>query len=97
MESLHQIVKEQLVSDDPDEPFQMTASDYFDETKGMWAIDAWHDPDADDDGYTAAYVDPDTYEVVYMTDEAAESNLVKEEIELLVADLEKKKNESDAE
>ena len=98
MDALQDIVEKAMVNetlygspDDMEEPFQMVQSDYFDEEKHMWAIDAWHDPDAEDDGYVAAYVDPRTYEVMYMTEEAEESKLVDEEIQTLIKHLKEEK------
>ena len=94
MQEMAKIVERSLLESDSEQEdaYVMVASDYFDEDKNAWAIDAWDSPDDDAAGTTAAYVDDKTYEVIYMSEEAEESKLVNEEIRELIKRLKGRSN-----
>ena len=94
MQEMAKIVERSLLESDgeQEDTYVMVASDYFDEDKNAWAIDAWESPDDDAEGTTAAYVDDKTYEVIYMSEEAEESKLVNEEIRELIKRLKERNN-----
>jgi hypothetical protein len=86
MQEMAKIVERSILESDSgqEDAYVMVASDYFDEDKNAWAIDAWNSPDDDAEGTTVAYVDDKTYEIIYMSEEAEESKLVNEEIRELI-------------
>ena len=93
MQEMAKLVERSLLESDSEQEdtYVMVASDYFDEDKNAWAIDAWDSPDDNAEGTTAAYVDDKTYEVIYMSDEEEESRLVNAEITELIKRLKEKK------
>lgn len=68
---------------DENDPYSFVQSDYFDESKNAYAIDAWPDNDGEeeDSGRTVAYVDAESGDVTYMIPEAVNSCRVQKEIE----------------
>lgn len=74
-----------------DDYYQDADNSYFDEEAGLWVIDAWTDPDEEDNGESVAYVNPKNYEITYLNKEAEESMLVKEKIWELIDDLKHKR------
>ena len=94
MQEMAKIVERSLLESDgeQEDTYVMVSSDYFDEDKNAWAIDAWDSPGDDAEGTTAAYVDDKMYEVIYMSEEAQESELVNEEIKELIKRLKERNN-----
>lgn len=74
---------------DENDPYSFVQSDYFDESKNAYAIDAWTDNDGEeeDSGRTVAYVDAESGDVTYIIPEAVNSRRVQEEIESVLKSL----------
>ena len=93
-----------LAEEEEVDPWALVQTDYFDESKGQWCVDAWsgyidrdseeYDED-DDEGHVVAYVDPDTYVVTYVEESAEDSKNVQEAIADLIRDLKSQEKEDD--
>ena len=82
---------------DKDEMFSEVVSNYFDEEIGLWTVDAWEPNDEDDEygdeneGRVIAYMDPETFSVTWLDEDAMKSRLANEVID---EKIEKLENES---
>lgn len=82
-------------SSDKDEMFAEVVSNYFDEEIDLWTVDAWFPNDEDDeygdenDGCVIAYIDPETFSVTWLDEDAMRSRLANEVIDEKIEELER--------
>ena len=80
---------------DKDEMFAEVVSNYFDEEIGLWTVDAWYPNDEDDEygdeneGCVIAYIDPGTFSVTWLDEDAMKSRLANEVIDEKIEELER--------
>ena len=78
---------------DKDEMFSEVVSNYFAEEIGLWTVDAWELNDEDDEygdenGRVIAYIDPETFSVTWLDEDAMKSRLANEVIDEKIEELE---------
>lgn len=75
------------------EIYKEVVCDYFDTYNKCWCVDAWTDPEVEDNGCVVARIDGQSGNVYYMDDAAKDSPLAQEVIRLKQAEVraEKKK------
>lgn len=62
-----------------EEKFKEVRNDFFDDLNNVICIDAWTtDVDDDEEGMVVATINPNTFEVIYLNDDAKRSALVHE-------------------
>ena len=64
------------------EIYKEVVCDHFDEYEKCWCVDAWTDPDKEDNGCVVARIDGTSGNVYYMDDAAKDSPLAQEVIKL---------------
>ena len=91
-----ELLTEKFSEEDDEDMFCEVVSNYFDEERGMWTVDAWEPVENEDEdenqGRVIAYIDPETLSVTWVDDDAMSSRLANEVIDEKIEELERELN-----